>query len=110
MPRARPTAGTGAAPDHREIFDEILDARPAAPRVARYLRSRLAPCPGRRTPIRCRSLARLSIVIPARDEAGCIASTVEHLHVELRLHDVPHEIVVVDDGSTRRDMADSASV
>ena len=24
----------------------------------------------------------------------------EHLHVELRLHDVPHEIVVVDDGST----------
>src|SRR5215472_15619988 len=42
----------------------------------------------------------LSIVIPARDEEGCIASTVEHLHVELRLHDIPHEIVVVDDGST----------
>ncbi len=41
----------------------------------------------------------LSVVIPARDEAGCIASTVEHLHVELRLRDVPHEIVVVDDGS-----------
>ena len=40
----------------------------------------------------------LSIVIPARNEEGCIASTVEHLHVELRLHDVPHEIVVVDDG------------
>jgi dolichol-phosphate mannosyltransferase len=45
-------------------------------------------------------LQLLSVVIPARDEAGCIASTVEHLHVELRLHDVPHEIVVVDDGST----------
>lgn len=42
----------------------------------------------------------LSIVIPARDEEGCIASTVEHLFVELRLHSVPHEIVVVDDGST----------
>jgi dolichol-phosphate mannosyltransferase len=25
---------------------------------------------------------------------------VEHLHVELRLHDIPHEIIVVDDGST----------
>lgn len=46
------------------------------------------------------SLRRLSVVIPARDEAGCIASTVEHLHVELRLHDIDHEIVVVDDGST----------
>ncbi len=44
-------------------------------------------------------LRLLSIVIPARDEEGCIASTVEHLFVELRLHDVPHEIVVVDDGS-----------
>jgi dolichol-phosphate mannosyltransferase len=47
-------------------------------------------------------LKLLSIVIPARDEEGCIASTVEHLHLELRLHDVPHEIVVVDDGSTDR--------
>lgn len=45
-------------------------------------------------------LTLLTIVIPARDEEGCIASTVEHLYVELRLHGVPHEIVVVDDGST----------
>ena len=45
-------------------------------------------------------LRLLSVVIPARDEAGCIASTVEHLHVELRLQNVPHEIVVVDDGSS----------
>jgi dolichol-phosphate mannosyltransferase len=45
-------------------------------------------------------LTKLSVVIPARDEEGCIASTVEHLHVELRLRSVPHEIVVVDDGST----------
>ena len=45
-------------------------------------------------------LQLLSIVIPARDEEGCIASTVEHLFIELRLHGVPHEIVVVDDGSS----------
>ncbi len=42
----------------------------------------------------------MSIVIPARDEEGCIASTVAHLHLELRLQNVPHEIVVVDDGSS----------
>jgi dolichol-phosphate mannosyltransferase len=42
----------------------------------------------------------LSIVIPARNEEGCISATVEHLDVELRLRGVPHEIVVVDDGST----------
>src|SRR4051812_10534121 len=47
-------------------------------------------------------LRLLSVVIPARDEAGCIASTVEHLHIELRIQNVPHEIVVVDDGSTDR--------
>lgn len=47
-------------------------------------------------------LKLLSIVIPARDEEGCIASTVEHLHLELKLHGVPHEIVVVDDGSKDR--------
>jgi dolichol-phosphate mannosyltransferase len=44
-------------------------------------------------------LTCLSVVIPARDEEGCIRSTVEHLHLELSLHNVPHEIVVVDDGS-----------
>jgi len=46
------------------------------------------------------ALQLLSVVIPARNEAGCIAATVEHLYIELRLHRVPHEIVVVDDGST----------
>ncbi len=46
------------------------------------------------------ALKLLSIVIPARDEEGCIVSTVEHLALELRLHGVPHEILVVDDGST----------
>jgi dolichol-phosphate mannosyltransferase len=47
-----------------------------------------------------KALTLLSVVIPARDEEGCIASTIEHLDVELRLRNVPHEIVVVDDGST----------
>jgi dolichol-phosphate mannosyltransferase len=47
-------------------------------------------------------LQKLSVVIPARNEEGCIASTVEHLHLELRLHNIPHEIIVVDDGSTDR--------
>jgi len=47
-------------------------------------------------------LTLLSVVIPARDEEGCIASMVENLHLELRRQDVPHEIVVVDDGSTDR--------
>ena len=45
-------------------------------------------------------LTLLSVVIPARNEEGCIESTVEHLHVELRLRGIPHEIIVVDDGST----------
>ena len=45
-------------------------------------------------------LSLLSVVIPARDEEGCIAATVEHLHLELSLNHVPHEILVVDDGST----------
>ena len=44
-------------------------------------------------------LRLLSVIIPARDEEGCIASTVEHLHLELDLRGVPHEIIVVDDGS-----------
>ena len=46
------------------------------------------------------ALQLLSVVIPARDEEECIASTLEHLHVELRLQNIKHEIVVVDDGST----------
>jgi dolichol-phosphate mannosyltransferase len=45
-------------------------------------------------------LRLLSVVIPARNEEGALPATVEHLWVELRRHDIPHEIVVVDDGST----------
>jgi len=48
------------------------------------------------------TLELLSVVIPARDEEGCIAGTIEHLHLELELHNIPHEIVVADDGSTDR--------
>jgi dolichol-phosphate mannosyltransferase len=45
-------------------------------------------------------LGLLSVVIPARDEEGCVGHTVQHLDLELGLHGIPHEIVVVDDGST----------
>ena len=45
---------------------------------------------------------KLSVVIPAREAEGCLPSTVDHLHLELRLRQIPHEIVVVDDGSQDR--------
>jgi dolichol-phosphate mannosyltransferase len=50
---------------------------------------------GGRPPLRL-----LSVVIPACDEEGCIAATVEHLDLELRMQGIDHDIVVVDDGST----------
>jgi len=63
--------------------------------------STVSPCEhGRLTnDVSARELGKLAIVIPARDEAGCIASTLEHLHLELRLCGIDHEIIVVDDGS-----------
>ena len=47
-------------------------------------------------------LTLLSVVIPARDEQECVGSTVRQLHLELSQRGVPHEIVVVDDGSRDR--------
>ena len=51
-----------------------------------------------------RLLPPVSVLIPARDEEGRVGATVEHLYVELRLHGIEHEIVVVDDGSPRGDV------
>ena len=45
-------------------------------------------------------LTLLSVVIPARNEEEALPATVEHLHLELCLNGIPHEIIVVDDGST----------
>ena len=82
MPNEIP-AGSTVPADERAVTDE-----PAAPGMQ--------PAPF----VASRPLRKLSVVIPARDEEGCIASTVEHLHLELEIQHVPHEIVVVDDGST----------
>lgn len=43
---------------------------------------------------------KLSIVIPARDEEGCIAGTLTALARTLSENSIPHEIIVVDDGSS----------
>src|SRR5262245_53917589 len=51
---------------------------------------------------RQQALSLLSVIIPAHNEEGCICCTIEHLHVELRIHRIPHEIVAVDDGTTDR--------
>lgn len=45
-------------------------------------------------------LKLFSVVMPARNEEESLPGTLEHLHLELSLNQVPHEIVVVDDGST----------
>jgi len=48
---------------------------------------------------------KLSIVIPARDEEGNIGATLNTLRECLQRHDVPYEILVVDDGSQDRTAA-----
>lgn len=45
------------------------------------------------------SLSLFSVVIPARDEAESLPSTLRDLYGEFARESVPHEIVVVDDGS-----------
>lgn len=48
---------------------------------------------------------KLSVVIPARDEEGCIDETLRTLTATLRTAAIPVEIVVVDDGSADRTAA-----
>jgi dolichol-phosphate mannosyltransferase len=47
-----------------------------------------------------RGAMKLSVVIPARNEEGSVASTVEAITATLHGHEVDHEVIVVDDGST----------
>jgi len=50
-------------------------------------------------------LTLFSIVIPARDEEAALPPTLRSLHATLRREGVPHELVVVDDGSSDRTWA-----
>ena len=45
------------------------------------------------------SLKLFSVVVPARDEAESLPSTIRDLYAEFKREGVPHEIIVVDDGS-----------
>ena len=45
---------------------------------------------------------KLSVIIPARNEEGCIESTVISLYEKLVSEGIPHELVIVNDGSTDR--------
>jgi dolichol-phosphate mannosyltransferase len=45
------------------------------------------------------SLNKFSVVVPARDEAESLPSTISAIYAEFVREGVPHEIVVVDDGS-----------
>ncbi len=43
---------------------------------------------------------KLSVVIPVRNEEGCVADTIRGLCHALNAENIPHEIVAVNDGST----------
>lgn len=43
---------------------------------------------------------KLSVVIPAHNERDSIGETLEQLSSELREHEIPHEILVIDDSSS----------
>jgi dolichol-phosphate mannosyltransferase len=45
------------------------------------------------------SLTLFSVVVPARDESESLPSTIRDLYAEFMREEVPHEIIVVDDGS-----------
>jgi len=48
------------------------------------------------------ALTLLSVVIPARDEEESLPPTIEEIHAVFTAAGIPHEIVVVDDGSKDR--------
>src|SRR5687767_7853087 len=50
-------------------------------------------------------LTLLSIVIPARDEEDSLPSTIDEIFKTFSAEGIPHEIVVVDDGSRDRTWA-----
>lgn len=43
---------------------------------------------------------KLSVVIPARNEEGCLENTLRKLHEKLSLEKIDHEILVINDGSS----------
>ena len=43
---------------------------------------------------------KLSVVIPARNEEACVAETMRGVLSALQSARIPHEVIVVDDGST----------
>ena len=43
---------------------------------------------------------KFSIIIPAHNEEDCIVETVQRLLKALHRERIPHEVIVVDDGST----------
>jgi dolichol-phosphate mannosyltransferase len=43
---------------------------------------------------------KLSVVMPARNEEGCVVETIRGVLSTLRREKIPHEIVVINDGST----------
>jgi dolichol-phosphate mannosyltransferase len=45
------------------------------------------------------SLSLFSVLVPARDEAESLPPTLREIHGEFKREGIPHEIVVVDDGS-----------
>jgi len=73
-----------------ETLREIAEHAERHPGLAGTERSMKSPARQEGRP----PLQLLSVVIPARDEEGCITATVEHLDLELRLQGIAHEIVV----------------
>jgi dolichol-phosphate mannosyltransferase len=69
--------------------------------MARPVRSVLTFCAAMPAPIPA-PLTLFSVVIPARDEEASLPSAIQEIHQALSAECIPHEIVVVDDGSKDR--------